>query len=331
MPKWNGKSGRAAGFWCHGKGSCGHWHFASNQRCYVCNKIPGHVSIPRADPPRPKGDWQWGRNRQAACAPHRDDGPQQGPQQSPQPTTIQLLAESIQGFKASGLQDPSLIEYLEKRFGDLKKEKHDSKSHWQQARDSKSLLARKQKHIAKLRADKLASEFEIERLKASITDIDSQVESLGIEIGKLELEAAGAGGPPLLNALGVPDIPKEVLDLAQSREHLDKIQEAVRPLAEIAKPIQEEAARAAKATADAAAAAAADASAAADDDNDDDDMQGGEVLNDEEEAEQALKEAADGVEGITPEVLKRMAAKIATNAQAKRRKVRSASPVPARG
>ena len=329
MPKWNDKSGRATGFWCNGKGSCGHWNFASNQRCYVCNKIPGHVAIPKADPPWPQGEWQWGRNRKALGAPHRDDG-----QQRLQPTTVQLRTESIQGFKASGLQDPSLVEFLEKRLADLKKEKHDSKSHWQQARDSETLLARKQKQIAKLRADKLVAEFDIEKLQVSITDIDSQVDSLGIEIGKLELEAAGAGGPqPLLKALGVADIPKEVLELAQSKEHLDKIQEAFRSLAEIARPVQEEAASAASAAAAAAEAAATAEANEADGENKDKgdvDVQGGEVLS-EEETERALKEASDGVEGITPEVLKRMAAKLATDVEAKRRKVRPASPGPSQG
>jgi len=322
--QWPGGSG----FWCRGKHSCGQWNFASNAKCYVCGKVPSHVPVGHASVHPPKGAWHWQRPRPAP-QPRRDrDDESQG---RAQPTTIQLLTETIRGFKASGLQDPSLVEFMEKKLGDLKKEKHEGKSHWQQARDSETLLARKQKQLEKLKADKAAHQLDIEKLKADVLGIDSKVDTLSLEIKKLEAEASGASGgtsQPILQVLGLSDIPKEVIDLEQSKEHMAKIQEAVRSLAELAKPIQEAKAKAeadAKAAADAAAPPAG-GSAAGEGGGLDPDMEVDEGRDlSEGEAEESLRCAAEGVEGITPEVLKRMAAKVASDLQSKRRRLRKDS------
>ena len=228
---------------CMGKGSCGRWNFAGNQRCYGCGKHCAQWEPPQALHPQPKGAWgggwgAWKKNRVAAAKPDGDAaaaavaGAAAG-----QPSTIQLLANSIAGIKASGFAaDSDVVVGLEAKLEGLKQHKRGQKSHWQQARDSETMLMRKRRLLERTEAARQDELLDIEARKAKVLDMDQRITSLRSEVEKLEAEAAGGIPQPILEAMGMSVIPKHVLDLAEGRNIVDQISQAIKALAELAKP-----------------------------------------------------------------------------------------------
>eukprot|EP00972_Heterocapsa_arctica_P054502 8031513-Heterocapsa_arctica.AAC.1 len=76
--------------------------------------------------------------------------------------------------------------------------------------------------------------------------MDTKMEGFMHEIKQLEAEASLVPRP-LTDALGLADLPKELLDMEKGKEFMQTINEAMQALAKQAKPIQEAMLAAAKA------------------------------------------------------------------------------------
>ena len=320
--------GHNHGWWCTGKRSCGRWNFPGNSRCYACGKIPGHVPVGAgAGPKEPQGEWRlWPgrrpRDRRGAQPrpPHGDAAPA-----ARQPTEIEALQESINGIKRSGLEDDELLSSLETKLADLKLAKRNSKPTWQQARDSGSLLVRRKKALEKANLDKAQVELEIEAAKAKLLDADTKIKSIEEEVAKLEKEAAIAPAiPPMLaEALGLGNIPEEVLKDEKGKQYVDAIGEAIKALASLVAPQASP-----ERSADAAAAAAT--SPPGQPTGDDVEMEDGdgEKTNEQREQEAAdlLQQSVGEGHEVPREVLKRMATEVAKSY--KRRKSQAGGQEP---
>ena len=136
------------------------------------------------------------------------------------------------GFAA----DSDVVVGLQAKLEGLKQQKRGQKAHWQQARDSESLLVRKRRLLERTEAARTDELIDIEARKAKVLDMDQKILALRGEVEKLEAEAAGGIPQPILEAMGMSVIPKHVLDLAEGRNIVDQISQAIRALAELAKP-----------------------------------------------------------------------------------------------
>ena len=232
-------------WWCTGKGSCGKWNYAGNRRCFSCARVPGHVPVGEAEAPEPQGAWSWANRRRTRL--HRErlsdgsqqqPGPQAPPSQDVAPSSIQVIQDTIKGLKSSGMDDPDLLKQLEDKLEHLKQQKKESKSTWQQARDSDSMLIKKKKALAKAEQEMATMQLEIEGIQAKVQLVESKVVDLKTDIKRLEAEADLVPKPTAIaEALGIPSIPKEVLGMERGKILMDEINSAISSLLELAKDI----------------------------------------------------------------------------------------------
>ena len=247
------------GFWCSGKGSCGRWNYPQNDRCFACAKIPAHAPLASASPRPPAGAWRgggwriWGgsygskRAKRTATADTQLDASQQTqpPLQQPAATTdgsasaspIAALQRSIASLEEAGITDEAILEGMQARLATLKKEKHESKRFWQRARDSESLLARKQKALTKASEEAAQAKNTIKELNFKLCGLNIDMDKLKGEILLLEKEATA---PPEVHvALRWPELahlPEETMQSEEGKKLVDSIGDSIAALLKLAPP-----------------------------------------------------------------------------------------------
>jgi len=177
---------------CRGKGSCGYqWNWTCRERCHRCNKSfgilrPGGHQQPAGawkSPIKPdKKDWNGPKpDKKDKEKEHGDDDDTIG--------TLQKAYELV--AKSSGKED-AFAKQLQLHVEQLKKDRLGAKPGWQQLRNLRGMLERKQKALEKATAATEQLEEEILGLGEKLRENQQLRAALRVEISGLEAEVRAA-------------------------------------------------------------------------------------------------------------------------------------------